>query len=81
MCFFWRSLLPGSINCTGIANPSSMRSGQERILFAVLSTYLIASLNKRKTIDEMIEISRMYSAEVEYSSENTGILFEILRGD
>lgn len=54
---------------------------KERILFAVLSTYLIASLNKTKTLDEMIEVSRMYSAEVEYSSENTDILFEILRGD
>ena len=54
---------------------------KERILFAVLSTYLIASLNKTNTLDELTEISRMYSAEVEYSSENTDVLLEILRGD
>ena len=53
---------------------------KERILFAVLSTYLIANLNKTKTLDEMIEIARMYSGEVEYSSENTTILLEILNG-
>jgi lysine-N-methylase len=50
----------------------------ESILFSVLSCYVIATLNKSQSIEEMLEIARMYSAEVEYSNENMDLLFEIL---
>ena len=50
----------------------------ERILFAVLSCFVIASLCKTATIEEMCEISRMYSAEIEYSDENIEILLDFL---
>ena len=50
----------------------------ERIQFAVLSCCVITSLNKSKTLEEMLEISRMYSCEIEYSDENTEILLNIL---
>lgn len=51
----------------------------QRVLFSVLSCYVIASLNRSQTVCEMLEIARMYSAEVEYSSENVDILLQVLR--
>ncbi|MBQ1187442.1 MAG: flagellin lysine-N-methylase [Clostridia bacterium] len=48
----------------------------ERIQFAVLSCLIIASLSKNT--EAMIEISRMYSCEIEYSDENINILLDIL---
>lgn len=50
----------------------------EHIQFAVLSCYVIISLNKSKSFEEMLEISRLYSSEIEYSDENIGILLNIL---
>ena len=46
--------------------------------FAVLSLYVIMSLNKSETVEEMLQIARMYSAEIEYSDENIDILLENL---
>ncbi len=51
---------------------------EERIQFAVLSCYIIVSLNKTKSLDEMLEVARMYSSEIEYSDENINILLDIL---
>lgn len=51
----------------------------ERIRFAILSCFVITSLNKTKTVEEMLEIARMYSAEIEYSDENIDILLEKLQ--
>lgn len=51
----------------------------ERIQFAVLSCYLIMTLNKTKTLEEMLKIARMYSCEIEYSDENIEILLETLQ--
>jgi lysine-N-methylase len=51
----------------------------ERILFSILSCYFIASINKSGSIDEMIEIARMYSSEIEYSDENVFNLLEALQ--
>lgn len=44
----------------------------ERVLFAILSFYMIREIFKRseETMEELIEICRMYSSEVEYSEEN-----------
>ena len=50
----------------------------ERIQFAVLSCLVIISLNKTKTLEEMLEVSRLYSSEIEYSDENIDILLDIL---
>ena len=50
----------------------------ERVQFAVLSCYIITSLNKSKSVTEMLEIARMYSSEIEYSDENIDILLEKL---
>lgn len=50
----------------------------ERLQFAVLSCYIIVSLNKTNTLEEMLEIARMYSGEIEYSNENIGVLLDIL---
>lgn len=50
----------------------------ERIQFAVLSCLMITSLNKSKTFEEMLEIARLYSSEIEYSDENVDILLDLL---
>ena len=50
----------------------------ERILFIVLSYYIIKTLNKNDSLEDLIEISRMYSSEIEYSTENIDILLEAL---
>lgn len=50
----------------------------ERIQFAVLSCYVITSLNKSKSLEEMLEIARLYSSEIEYSDENIEVLLDIL---
>ncbi len=53
---------------------------EERIKFAVLSFYMIREIfaHSEETIEELIEICRMYSAEVEYSEENTERLLYFL---
>ncbi len=52
----------------------------ERVLFALLSFYIIRELFKRseETMEELCEICRMYSCEVEYSEENISTLFHLL---
>lgn len=52
----------------------------ERVLFAILSFYMIRELFKRseETIEELCEICRMYSAEIEYSEENVEAILTIL---
>ena len=49
----------------------------ERLQFAVLSCYLIANLVHSPT--DVLEIARMYSAEIEYSDENVTILLDALQ--
>ncbi len=51
----------------------------ERVQFAVLSCYVIASLNKTKSAEEFLEIARTYSSEIEYSDENIDVLLETLQ--
>ncbi|MBQ2933179.1 MAG: flagellin lysine-N-methylase [Clostridia bacterium] len=51
----------------------------ERIQFAILSCYVINSVNKTGTINEMQQVARMYSSEIEYSDENVKILLEKLQ--
>lgn len=52
----------------------------ERVLFALLSFHIIRELFKRseETMEELIEICRMYSCEVEYSEENVSTLLCLL---
>ena len=52
----------------------------ERILFALLSFHMIREIFKRseETIEELCEICRMYSSEVEYSEENISTLLDLL---
>ncbi len=54
----------------------------ERIGFCVLSVWMIEEICKRCasfTLEKMIEICRLYSSEIEYSSENTQALLEIIK--
>lgn len=51
----------------------------ERIQFAILSCYVINSVNKTGTINEMQQVARMYSSEIEYSDENVEILLKKLQ--
>ena len=51
----------------------------ERVQFAVLSCYVVASLCLSRTLDELTEVARMYSSEIEYSDENVDILLETLQ--
>ncbi len=52
----------------------------ERVLFAILSFHMIREIFKRseETVEELIEICRMYSSEIEYSEENVETLLDIL---
>ena len=52
----------------------------ERVLFALLSFYMIRELFERseETMEELCEICRMYSCEVEYSEENVEALLDII---
>lgn len=51
-----------------------------RLLFSVLSCYMIHKVcNNSLTFDNIIEISRMYSAEIEYSDENLMALIDLLQ--
>lgn len=52
----------------------------ERVLFALLSFYIIREVFKRseETMEELIEICRMYSSEIEYSEENVEAILTIL---
>ena len=43
---------------------------KERILFAVLIYKVIKKMNNSNTVEELIEIARLYSCEIEYSDEN-----------
>lgn len=58
---------------------------KERILFAIVSFYMIYALcsvyktkNGNLNFDDICEISRMYSSEIEYNEENIAFLLEIL---
>ena len=50
----------------------------ERLKFIILSYYVIRSLNKSNSFEELLEIARMYSAEIEYSDQNINTLLNIL---
>jgi len=52
---------------------------RERTLFALLSTQIIDTICAA-TGRPAADVARMYSAEIEYSDENIGILLDILRG-
>lgn len=43
---------------------------KERVLFAALIYKVIKAINTSNTVEELIEISRIYSCEIEYSDEN-----------
>ena len=57
----------------------------ERILFAVLSVYMISSLASVQyqikgtlTMESLLDLVRLYSSEIEYSEENTEVLLSSL---
>ena len=52
----------------------------ERVLFAILSFHIIREVFKRseESIEELCEICRMYSSEIEYSEENVETLLGLL---
>ena len=66
--------------------PAALYDGEEiaRTAFAVLSTLLIRRLfaaADMQTIETLIELCRLYSAEIEYSTENTDELITLLAGE
>ena len=50
----------------------------ERIQFSVLSLYIILSICKESSFEAFLEVSRLYSSEIEYSDENVEILLKKL---
>ncbi len=51
---------------------------RERVLFAALIYKVIKTMNTANTLDQLIEIARLYSCEIEYSDENINTLLSIL---
>lgn len=51
----------------------------ERVLFAVLIYKVIKAMNVSNTLEELIEIARLYSCEIEYSDENINKLLLMLK--
>ena len=51
---------------------------KERVIFAALIYKVIRTMNVSNTLEELIEISRLYSCEIEYSDENINRLLEEL---
>ncbi len=51
----------------------------ERVQFAVLSCCMIVTLCRSCSVEELVEVARMYSSEIEYSDENVDILLETLQ--
>lgn len=51
---------------------------KERILFIVLIYKVIKTMNSQNTLEELIEIARIYSCEIEYSDENIQTLLQAL---
>ncbi len=51
---------------------------RECVQFAVLSCRVIVTLCRSCSVEELVEVARMYSSEIEYSDENVDILFEKL---
>ena len=52
---------------------------KERVLFVALIYKIIRAMNSSNTIDELLEIARLYSSEIEYSDENINTLLETLQ--
>lgn len=66
--------------------PAALYDGEEiaRAAFAVLSTLVIRRLfaaADAQTIETLTELCRMYSAEIEYSTENTDVLIGLLANE
>lgn len=51
----------------------------ERVQFAVLSCYMIANIGRSRSVEDVLEVARMYSSEIEYSDENVEILLATLQ--
>lgn len=51
---------------------------KERVLFSALIYKVIKSMNASTTLEELIEIARIYSCEIEYSDENINTLLQAL---
>ncbi len=51
---------------------------KERVLFAALIYKIIRTMNTSNTLKELIEISRAFSCEIEYSDENINVLLNTL---
>lgn len=51
---------------------------KERVMFTTLIYKVVRTMNTSNTLDELIEICRLYSCEIEYSDENINKLLEEL---
>ena len=66
--------------------PAALWDGdiESKLAFAVLSTQLLRWLCAAKggaDFDDLLELARMYAAEIEYSDENLELLFEALQSE
>lgn len=48
-----------------------------KVLFAVLSTEILGTL-AGENVEKLIELARLYSAEIEYSDENPELIYDEL---
>ena len=72
LCYFLYRHLPGALQDGCV---------QQRVAFCVLSVRIIRALCGQKeklTLDEIVDVSRMYSSEIEYSDENVDALLDAL---
>ena len=75
LCYFLYRHLPGGLDDGKY---------RERILFSLLGVFMIAAICRLTcadgfTMENLVEIARMYSSEIEYSEENTAALLEWLK--
>lgn len=72
LCYFLYRHLPGALTDGCV---------QQRVAFCVLSVMIIRAMCGSKDqlqLDDIVEISRMYSSEIEYSDENVDALLDAL---
>lgn len=63
-----------------MANAEFVVEYPDYIKFSLLSTYVIAAIwakNNCRTLEELSEVARMYSSEIEYSEDNTWALLDL----
>ena len=72
LCYFLYRHLPSAVDEIDL---------EARVLFSYLSYHVVrilCALRENCTLEDLLDIARMYSAEIEYSEENTERILEEL---